>query len=58
VGTKDDYNLVEKAKVDKVFEEIVFDGKDNAYRGSTPEDNEFSIGVEISTVDKPTNHRG
>lgn len=28
IGTEDDYNLVEKAKIDKAFEEIVFDGKD------------------------------
>jgi hypothetical protein len=55
VGTEDDYNLVERTKIDKAFEEIVFDGKDNAYWGSTPEDNKLSGSIEVSTVAKPIN---
>ena len=52
VGTEDDYNLVERAKIDKAFEEIVFDGEDNVYWGSTPEDNELPVSTEVPGVVK------
>jgi len=58
VGTEDDYNLVEKAKIDKAFEEIVFDGEDNVYWGSTPKDNELPVSTEVSKVDKSTYNGG
>jgi hypothetical protein len=45
VGTEDDYNLVERAKIDQAFEEIVFDGEDNVCGRSTSKDNELPGGT-------------
>ena len=56
VGTEDDYNLVERTRIDKAFEEIVFDGEDNVYWRSTSQDNELPVSTEVPRVDKPTNN--
>ena len=58
VGTEADFNLVERAKIDKAFEEIVFDGKSDVCGGPTSEDNKLPTSVEVPAVVKPTNHRG
>ena len=56
IGTENDYNLVERAKIDKEFEEIVFNGEDITDRRHSPQDNEFSVSTEVPSVDKPTNN--
>ena len=57
VGTESDYNLVERAKIDKAFEEIVFNGRD-VHWGSTPKDNEIRASEAIPVVDNEDDRRG